>query len=77
MVNIAAIMALHRLPIPDIPGVPAALTAVLRHGMATDPAQRIGTAAGLRDALLHVDLEVPQQRGQGIRAGDLRGDGTV
>ncbi|GIH64623.1 serine/threonine-protein kinase [Microbispora siamensis] len=51
VVNIAAIMALHRLPIPDIPGVPAALTAVLRHGMATDPAQRIGTAAGLRDAL--------------------------
>ncbi|WP_432933684.1 protein kinase domain-containing protein [Microbispora sp. CA-135349] len=51
VVNIAAIMALHRLPIPDVPGVPAALTAVLRHGMATDPAQRIRTAAGLRDAL--------------------------
>ncbi|XVQ89820.1 protein kinase domain-containing protein [Microbispora siamensis] len=51
VVNIAAIMALHRLPIPDIPGVPAALTAVLRHGMETDPAQRLGTAAGLRDAL--------------------------
>ncbi|MGI5158239.1 protein kinase domain-containing protein [Microbispora sp. CA-102843] len=51
VVNIAAIMALHRLPIPDIPGVPAALTAVLRHGMASDPAQRIRTAAGLRDAL--------------------------
>ncbi len=51
VVNIAAIMALHRLPISDIPGVPAALTAVLRHGMETDPAQRIPTAAGLRDAL--------------------------
>ncbi|WP_211592475.1 serine/threonine-protein kinase [Microbispora sp. H10836] len=51
VVNVAAIMALHRLPIPDIPGVPAALTAVLRHGMASDPAQRIRTAAGLRDAL--------------------------
>ncbi|MEU6410501.1 serine/threonine-protein kinase [Microbispora sp. NPDC046933] len=51
VVNIAAIMALHRLPIPDIPGVPGALTDVLRHGMATDPARRIQTAAGLRDAL--------------------------
>ncbi|WP_220506109.1 serine/threonine-protein kinase [Microbispora sp. H10830] len=51
VVNIAAIMALHRLPISDIPGVPAALTGVLRHGMETDPAQRIPTAAGLRDAL--------------------------
>ncbi|MEU6431180.1 protein kinase [Microbispora sp. NPDC046973] len=51
VVNIAAIMALHRQPIPDIPGVPAALTAVLRHGMETDPAQRIRTAAELRDAL--------------------------
>ncbi|MGW5265251.1 protein kinase domain-containing protein [Microbispora sp. NPDC004025] len=51
VVNVAAIMALHRLPIPDIPGVPAAFTAVLRHGMASDPAQRIRTAAGLRDAL--------------------------
>ncbi|WP_182906972.1 serine/threonine-protein kinase [Microbispora sp. H13382] len=51
VVNVAAIMALHRLPIPDIPGVPAALTAVLRHGMASDPAQRVRTAAGLRDAL--------------------------
>ncbi|WP_220503169.1 serine/threonine-protein kinase [Microbispora sp. H10885] len=51
VVNIAVVMALHRLPVPDIPGVPAALTAVLRHGMASDPAQRIRTAAGLRDAL--------------------------
>ncbi|MEN3539821.1 serine/threonine-protein kinase [Microbispora sp. ZYX-F-249] len=51
VVNVAAIIALHRLPIPDIPGVPAAFTAVLRHGMAGDPAQRIRTAAGLRDAL--------------------------
>ncbi|MBP2703821.1 protein kinase [Microbispora sp. RL4-1S] len=51
VVNIAAIMALHRLPIPGIPGVPAALTDVLRHGMASDPARRIPAAAALRDAL--------------------------
>ncbi|MEU7940270.1 serine/threonine-protein kinase [Microbispora bryophytorum] len=59
VVNIAAIMALHRLPIPDIPGVPAALTAVLRHGMETDPAQRIPTAARLRDALAAVTPDGP------------------
>ncbi|MEW9528103.1 protein kinase [Microbispora sp. NPDC049125] len=51
VVNIAVIMALHRLPVPDIPGVPPALTAVLRHGMVSDPARRLPTAAGLRDAL--------------------------
>ncbi|GAB3132059.1 serine/threonine-protein kinase [Microbispora hainanensis] len=51
VVNIAAIIALHRLPVPDIPGAPAALTAVLRHGMETEPARRIPTAAALRDAL--------------------------
>ncbi|MFG1825636.1 protein kinase [Microbispora bryophytorum] len=59
VVNIAAIMALHRLPIPDIPGVPAALTAVLRHGMETDPAHRIPTAARLRDALAAVTPDGP------------------
>ncbi|GGO09337.1 serine/threonine-protein kinase [Microbispora bryophytorum] len=59
VVNVAAIMALHRLPIPDIPGVPAALTAVLRHGMETDPAQRIPTAARLRDALAAVTPDGP------------------
>ncbi|WP_405149613.1 protein kinase [Sphaerisporangium sp. NBC_01403] len=51
VVNIAMIMALHRRPIPEIPGVPAALTAVLRAGMSTDPRDRIPSAAALRDAL--------------------------
>ncbi|GGK90001.1 hypothetical protein Sme01_50430 [Sphaerisporangium melleum] len=51
VVNIAMIMALHRLPIPEIAGVPRELTAVLRAGMATDPRARIPSAADLRDAL--------------------------
>ncbi|MEU7879286.1 serine/threonine-protein kinase [Microbispora bryophytorum] len=66
VVNIAAIMALHRLPIPDIPGVPAALTAVLRHGMETDPAQRIPTAARLRDALAAVTPDGPAPPGHSL-----------
>ncbi|MGW4642679.1 serine/threonine-protein kinase [Sphaerisporangium sp. NPDC004334] len=51
VVNLAMIMAMHRRPIPEIPGVPAELTAVLRAGMATDPRLRIPSAAALRDAL--------------------------
>ncbi|MFC7387649.1 protein kinase domain-containing protein [Sphaerisporangium rhizosphaerae] len=51
VVNLAMIMAMHRRPIPEIPGVPAELTAVLRAGMATDPRLRIPSAAALRDGL--------------------------
>ncbi|MCW2880638.1 MAG: Serine/threonine protein kinaselike protein [Sphaerisporangium sp.] len=51
VVNIAMIMALHRRPVPEIPGVPPELTAVLRAGMASDPRRRIPSAAALRDAL--------------------------
>lgn len=51
MVNIAVIMALHRLPVPEIPGVPPELTAVLRDAMAADPARRTPSVAALRDAL--------------------------
>ncbi|GAA4591407.1 hypothetical protein GCM10023194_50670 [Planotetraspora phitsanulokensis] len=57
VVNLAVIMVLHRRPVPEIPGVPAAFTAVLRHGMATDPAQRIQTAAEFRDALAALDVD--------------------
>jgi hypothetical protein len=57
VVNLAVIMVLHRRPIPEIPGVPPALTAVLRHGMATDPAQRVQTAAEFRDALAALDVD--------------------
>ncbi|MFF5210993.1 serine/threonine-protein kinase [Streptosporangium sp. NPDC000396] len=54
--NIATIIALHRLPVPDIPGVPTELTAVLRQAMATDPRQRTPSVAALRDALTDLRL---------------------
>ncbi|GAA2873302.1 hypothetical protein GCM10010517_33800 [Streptosporangium fragile] len=57
VVNIAVIMALHRLPIPDIPDVPPELTAVLRQAMVSDPAQRTPSVAALRDALSDLRLE--------------------
>ncbi|MEU7893105.1 serine/threonine-protein kinase [Nonomuraea sp. NPDC049152] len=49
--NLAVIMALHRQPVPEIPGVPAAFTEVLRRALATDPALRTPSAAAFRDAL--------------------------
>ncbi|GAA3134784.1 hypothetical protein GCM10010466_27030 [Planomonospora alba] len=55
--NLAVIMALHRQPIPEIPGVPAELTEVLRQAMASDPARRTPSAAALRDALTDLRLE--------------------
>ncbi|GAB1818330.1 serine/threonine-protein kinase [Herbidospora sp. RD11066] len=55
--NIAVIMALHRQPVPDVPGVPQGLLDVLRHALVTDPTQRTQTAAELRDALAALDLD--------------------
>ncbi|MFI6501206.1 serine/threonine-protein kinase [Nonomuraea typhae] len=55
--NLAAILALHRLPVPDVPGVPPQLTAVLRDALATDPARRTPSAAALRDALAAVRVD--------------------
>ncbi|MEV1002864.1 protein kinase [Nonomuraea sp. NPDC050202] len=54
--NLAMILALHRLPVPDIPGVPPELTAVLRRALASDPWQRTPSAATLRDELAAVPL---------------------
>ena len=64
VVNLAVVVALHRLPIPDIPGVPPELTALLRQAMATDPGQRTPSVAALRDALidLHLDHGAPAPR---------------
>ncbi|GLW06568.1 hypothetical protein Misp01_16980 [Microtetraspora sp. NBRC 13810] len=56
VVNVAVVMALHRLPVPDIDGVPPEFTAVLRQGMAADLARRIPSAAALRDALAALSL---------------------
>ncbi|GAA2205945.1 hypothetical protein GCM10009850_014030 [Nonomuraea monospora] len=57
--NLAMILALHRLPVPDIPGVPPELTAVLRRALATDPRLRTPNAALLRDELAAVPLPPP------------------
>ncbi|MER7131493.1 serine/threonine-protein kinase [Streptosporangium saharense] len=62
--NIAVIMALHRLPIPEVPGVPSELTAVLRQAMDSDPARRTPSVAALRDALTDLRLERDVQGGR-------------
>lgn len=55
-ISLAELIVRHGAPIPDLPGVPPALTAVLRHAMAADPAERLPDAASLRDALEAVEL---------------------
>src|SRR5215813_14319762 len=49
--GIATIIALHDQPVGDVPGTPPGLMAILRHGLAADPAARPPSAAALRDAL--------------------------
>ncbi|MFG1679750.1 serine/threonine-protein kinase [Nonomuraea sp. NPDC049269] len=55
--NLAMVLAMHRLPVPDIPGVPPALTAVLRQALVSDPHQRTPSAAAFRDALTALRLD--------------------
>jgi len=57
--SIPTIISLQDQPLPDLPGVPAALVAVLRKAMATAPAERYASAADLRDALQGVALDAP------------------
>ena len=54
--GIATIMALHDRPIDDVPGVPPGLMAVLRRGLAADPAARPPSAASFRDALASLSM---------------------
>jgi hypothetical protein len=49
--SLATMIRLHEEPLPDLPGVPMAITNVLRQGLAADPAHRYGSAAEFRDAL--------------------------
>lgn len=56
--SLAALLEMFAEPIPDLPGVPVALTDVLRAGMANDPAAR-PAAADLRDLLAAVPLSPP------------------
>jgi serine/threonine protein kinase len=47
----AAIYFLHSQPVEDVPGVPPGMLAILRQCLAADPAQRLPSAAALRDNL--------------------------
>jgi eukaryotic-like serine/threonine-protein kinase len=53
--SLITLMELFNQPIPDLPGVPRALTEVLRYGMANDPAAR-PDAEQFRHLLAHVRL---------------------
>lgn len=48
---IAHLLRVQHTPVPDIPGAPPGLMAVLRAALRTDPAERYKTAAQLRDAI--------------------------
>ena len=54
--GIAEVIVRHTWPLPDLPGVNPRFTETLRHAMAPDPADRLPSAAALRDALAAVDL---------------------
>ena len=54
--SITELILRHSEPLPDLPGVPHSLMAVLRHALAPDPADRLHGAAALRDALAGVQL---------------------
>jgi serine/threonine protein kinase len=62
----AALAELYQLPVPDLPGVPAALLEALRSALANDPAAR-PSAAEFRDMLAELC---------DVRPGDVR-PGTV
>jgi hypothetical protein len=49
--GVATILSLHGRPVEDIPGVPPRMMAVLRQCLVADPAQRLPSAAALRDEL--------------------------
>ena len=49
--GVATILSLHGRPVEDIPGVPPRMLAVLRQCLAANPAQRLPSAAALRDEL--------------------------
>ncbi|MEU7742332.1 serine/threonine-protein kinase [Nonomuraea sp. NPDC049158] len=74
--NLAMVLAMHRLPVPEIPGVPPALTAVLRQALVSDPHQRTPTAAAFRDALTALRLDAEPMRQPGF-PGDQPGSGPM
>jgi len=57
--SMVALMAARLGPVPDIPGAPPELVAVLRQAMAYDPADRPADITAFRDALAEADLSSP------------------
>ncbi|HET8684957.1 MAG TPA: hypothetical protein VFM54_24255, partial [Micromonosporaceae bacterium] len=49
--SLVEMFVLYDHPVPEVPGAPAGLVAVLRHAMVSDPAQRCPSAAHLARAL--------------------------
>ncbi|WP_338899753.1 serine/threonine-protein kinase [Streptomyces sp. TG1A-60] len=64
--SLAELIVRHTWPYPDLPGVPPALNATLRHALASDPARRLSDAGAFRDALAAVDLDTVDLGGGGV-----------
>ncbi|MDW8808338.1 serine/threonine-protein kinase [Streptomyces scabiei] len=60
--SLAELIVRHTWPYADLPGVPPALNAALRHALAADPAGRLSDAGVFRDALAAVDLDTVDLR---------------
>jgi tRNA A-37 threonylcarbamoyl transferase component Bud32 len=60
--SVVELMAARLGPVPDIPGAPPALVAVLRRAMSYDPANRPAGMVAFRDALAGADLSSPSGR---------------
>ncbi|HET8660350.1 MAG TPA: serine/threonine-protein kinase [Micromonosporaceae bacterium] len=63
--SLAEMFVLYDHPLPEVPGAPAGLLAVLRHAMVSDPARRCPSAAHLLQAL----AELPEGTGAPYPAG--------
>ncbi|WEH19862.1 serine/threonine-protein kinase [Streptomyces sp. VNUA24] len=63
--SLAELIVRHTWPYADLPGVPPALNAALRHALVADPAGRLSDAGAFRDALAAVDLDTLDLRGGG------------
>jgi len=74
--NLTEIIRFHELPVPDIAGVPAEASEVLRKALAADPMRRYPSAAEFRDALAALKLPpgLPAS-GQGTAAQKAASDG--
>ncbi|WP_202499411.1 MULTISPECIES: serine/threonine-protein kinase [Streptomyces] len=67
--SLAELIVRHTWPYTDLPGLPPALNAALRHALAPDPAGRLSDAGAFRDALAAVDLDTVDLRGGGRPGG--------